>query len=260
MGDGMRPLIAVSTSEMRGTGSQAPTPEGEPPSRELALGLSYPGAVNAAGGVPLVIPPMDHAAIEPLLEQVAGVCLTGGPDLDPSCYGAEAHPQLGPIAFEVDRFELALTHQADLLGLPVLAICRGLQALNISRGGTLHQHLPDHQEFDGDHRQTAPGTEVTHEVTIEPGSQLSRLMGGHHAEVNSFHHQAIDKLGRGLRPVAWAPDGVIEGVEDDRRGFLVGVQWHAETLVHRPEHASLFSGLVEAARSGRGRRRVRSVA
>ena len=137
MGDGVRPLIAVTTSEMRGVGSHAQTPEGEPPTREMALGLSYPGSVEAAGGVPLVVPPMDHAAIEPLLNQVAGVCLTGGPDLDPSSYGAEAHPQLGPIESEVDRFELALAHQADLLGLPVLAICRGLQTLNVARGGTL---------------------------------------------------------------------------------------------------------------------------
>jgi len=258
MGDGVRPLIAVTTSEMRGVGSHAQTPEGEPPSREMALGLSYPGSVEAAGGVPLVVPPMDHAAIEPLLDQVAGVCLTGGPDLDPSSYGAEAHPQLGPIESEVDRFELALAHQADLLGLPVLAICRGLQTLNVARGGTLHQHVPD--SFDGHHRQTEPGTEVTHEVTIEPGSRLAEMMGGHHAEVNSFHHQAIDELGRGLRPVAWAPDGVIEGVEDARRGFLVGVQWHAETLTHRPEHAALFSGLVVAAAAGRGRQRVRRAA
>jgi putative glutamine amidotransferase len=238
---------------MRGVESHKQTPQGEPPRKELALGLSYPNAVAAAGGVPLVVPPTDPDVLGPLLEQVAGVCLSGGPDLDPSLYGAEPHPELGPIDPEVDRFELAMARQADSLGLPLLAICRGAQTLNVARGGTLHQHVPDH-------RQTEPGTEVTHSVDIEAGSTLAGLMGGEHVQVNSFHHQAIDRLGRGLRAVAWSPDGVIEGVEDDSREFLVGVQWHAETLTHRPEHAALFTRLVETARPARARRRVRRVA
>lgn len=244
MGDGMRPLIAVTTSEMRGVHGHKQTPHGEPPRKELALGLSYPGSVEAAGGVPLVVPPMGLGAIDSLLGQVSGVCLSGGPDLDPALYGDELHPEAGPIDSEVDRFELELARRADALGLPMLAICRGIQALNVARGGTLHQHLEDH-------RQTEPGTQVTHAVTIEAGSRLAEVMGSTEAEVNSFHHQAIDRLGDGLRPVAWAQDGLIEGVEDPGRDFLVGVQWHAETLTHRPEHAALFDGLVRSSRRPR---------
>lgn len=240
MGDGMRPLIAVTTSEMRGPDGHKQTPHGEPPRKELALGLGYPGSVERAGGVPLVVPPQDLESIDSLLRQVSGVCLSGGPDLDPALYGEELHPEAGPIDHEVDRFELELARRADELGLPVLAICRGMQTLNVARDGTLHQHLEDHL-------QTEPGTEVTHAVTIEAGSRLAALMDATEAEVNTFHHQAIDRIGRGLRPVAWAPDGLIEGIEDPDRDFFVGVQWHAETLTHRPEHAALFGGLVGAA-------------
>jgi len=250
MGDGVRPLIALTTSEMRGIQSHKQTPHGEPPRKELALGLSYPGSVEAAGGVPLVVPPMDHEAIDSLLGQVSGVCLSGGPDLDPALYGEDLHPDAGPIDPEIDRFEFELARRADALGLPILAICRGLQTLNVARGGTLHQHLDDH-------RQTEPGTQVTHSVTIEAGSRLAELMGQTEAQVNSFHHQAIDRLGDGLRPVAWAQDGLIEGIEDPDRDFVVGVQWHAETLTHRPEHAALFEGLVRLARRPR---RVRKAA
>ena len=121
--------------------------------------------------------------------------------------------------------------------------------MNVARGGTLHQHLEDH-------RQTEPGTEAPHSVTIEPGSRLAELMGSTEAQVNSFHHQAIDRLGHGLRPVAWSADGLIEAVEDPEREFFLGVQWHAETLTHRPEHHALFEGLVRFARRPRRVRRA----
>ena len=128
----------------------------------------------------------------------------------------------------------------------------------MARGGTLHQHLPDRPGVTGEHRQRESGETVTHPVEIAAGSQLARLMGRRRAMVNSFHHQAVDRLGTGLRAVAWAPDGVIEGVEAPGRDFMVGVQWHAETLVHRREEAALFSGLVQAAErratAGRGLR------
>lgn len=247
MGDGMRPLIAVTTSEMRSAGAVRQTEQADPPQVEMALGLPYLRAVEAAGGLPIVVPPMDLEAVEPLLAQVAGVCLSGGPDLDPVAYGAEPHPALGPINEALDRFEIELARQADARGLPLLAICRGMQALNVARGGTLHQHLPDRPGTTIAHRQSEPGSEVTHAVRITAQSRLAGLMAGEEAEVNSFHHQAIDRLGRGLRAVAWSGDGVIEGVEAPAGGFLVGVQWHAETLTHRPEEASLFAGLVEAA-------------
>lgn len=249
MGDGVRPLIAVTTSEMRGPDGHKQTPQGEPPRKELALGLSYPNAVAAAGGVPLVVPPTDAEMIDSLLGQVAGVCMTGGPDLDPALYDADPHDALGPVDTEVDRFELALARRADELALPILAICRGMQTLNVARGGTLHQHVEDH-------RQAEPGTEATHTVAIEAGSRVAQVMGTTSAAVNSFHHQALDRLGRGLRAVAWAEDGTVEAVEDDARAFVLGVQWHVETLTHDAPHAALFAGLVAAARRPRGVRRA----
>jgi putative glutamine amidotransferase len=133
-----------------------------------------------------------------------------------------------------------------------------MQTLNVSRGGTLHQHLPDRPGVELQHRQTEPGTQASHDVTLAEGSRLAELVGGTDAEVNSFHHQAVDRLGHGLRAVAWSSDGVIEAVEAPARPFVIGVQWHAETLVHRPEHAALFSGLVQAA--GKGRSRVSEAA
>ncbi|MEJ7750740.1 MAG: gamma-glutamyl-gamma-aminobutyrate hydrolase family protein [Thermoleophilaceae bacterium] len=243
-----KPLIGVTTSEVR-TGEQVDqTSQGEPPRREMALGLTYLRAVEAAGGLPVVIPPLELDAVDPLLDRFGGICLSGGPDLDPSSYHARRHPDLGPVEPELDLFELELARRADARGLPILAICRGQQALNVSRGGTLHQHLPDRpHHIDIDHRQSVPAMDSSHSVEIAPGSRLSRLLGRRSARVNSFHHQAVDRLGTGLRAVAWAPDGVIEGVEAPGREFVVGVQWHAETLVHRRDNASLFGGLVDAA-------------
>jgi putative glutamine amidotransferase len=241
------PLIGVTTSEVRRGSSTHPLPEGDPPQPELALGLAYLRAVESAGGIPVVLSPLaDPAAIDTLLGHLAGVCLSGGPDLDPVAYGAgERHPELGPTEPSLDSFELALAHAADERGLPLLGICRGAQALNVARGGTLHQHLPGH-------RQTEPATATTHSVLVEPGTRLAALLGTDLLRVNSFHHQAVDRLGRDLRAVAWAPDGTVEGIEEDSGERLVlGVQWHAETLTEMPEHLSLFEALVEAASSGK---------
>ena len=143
--------------------------------------------------------------------------------------------------------------------MPVLGICRGVQALNVARGGTLHQHVADLTDGSIEHRQTARGRVTTHSVRIEPGSRLAQLMGVTEAEVNSFHHQAADRLGEGLRAVAWAPDGIVEGIEGDGPELYLGVQWHAESLVDRPEHLALFRALVEeAAAYGQDQRAVRA--
>jgi putative glutamine amidotransferase len=224
-----------------------PTPQGEPPRREMALGLTYLQAIEAAGGLPMVMPPLELEAVEPLLDRLSGICLSGGPDLDPAAYHERRHPQLGPVEPNLDRFELELARRADARGLPILAVCRGAQALNVARGGTLHQHLPDRAGVTLDHRQVKPGNVVTHGVTIAAGTKLARMMRRRRARVNSFHHQAVNRLGSGLRAVAWSSDGVIEGIEAPARDFLIGVQWHVECLIDRPEHAALFSGLVTAA-------------
>ncbi len=254
-GDGIvkrvRPLIGVTTSEVRRAETVEPTPEGEPPRHEMALGLTYLRAIERVGGLPVVIPPLDLALIEPLLDRLSGICLSGGPDLHPEAYGAEPDPHLGPTEPDLDRFELAIASAADQREIPLLAICRGTQALNIVRGGTLFQHIPDlHPEADGDgvhHRQRIPGNEASHTVSIDPSSRLAATIDASTAGVNSFHHQAIDRLGRGLVATAWAEDGTIEAIEDPTRPYLIGVQWHAELLVDRREDESLFRSFVEAA-------------
>jgi putative glutamine amidotransferase len=250
----MRPLIGVTTSEVRAAEKVHEVPEGEPRVREMALGLTYMRAVEAAGGLPMVIPPMDEGSIEPLLDRLDGICLSGGPDLDPQHYGADPHAELGPTEPDLDRFELTVARCADARGMPILAICRGTQALNVVRGGILHQHLPE-VSAEIPHRQQNPGTETSHPVRVTRGSRLAAALGyerelevADELDVNSFHHQAIDRLGDGLEVTARAPDGTIEAVEDPSREFVIGVQWHAETLVHRAYEASLFQSFVEASR------------
>jgi putative glutamine amidotransferase len=241
------PLIGVSTSEMRIPERTHSLAESEPPMRELALGMSYPRSVERAGALPVVLPPVDVEHVEALLERLDGLMLSGGPDIHPSAYGAAEHPALGPTERDLDAFELALVRAADARGMPILGVCRGLQMLNIARGGTLIQDIPDLIGEQIDHRQEKPGRVPTHEIVLETGSRLEGVMGRAEHEVNSFHHQAIDRLGEHLRVVARAPDGVIEGIEAPDRDFVVAVQWHAESLAEREDQAGLFSAFVAAA-------------
>ena len=246
------PIVGVSTSEVRRSGDHETVHQGEPPRTELALGERYLEAVRNAGGLPVIVAPVRTGAVDRLIDRLDGLCLSGGPDLHPSAYGAGEHAELGPTEPELDRFELALARRAVVRGLPVLAICRGAQVLNVARGGTLHQHLPDLGAAI-DHRQELAGADTTHPVQLDPDSKLAALMGGARLEVNSFHHQAVDTLGRGLRVVGRAPDGTVEALEGVTSAFCFGVQWHAECLVERRAQLALFEALVVAAseRSGR---------
>jgi len=246
-----RPLIGVTTSEMREPHRTLPDAAGDPPQREMALGMVYLRAIERAGGVPVVLPPVGHDAIEELLDRLDGLCLSGGPDLDPDAYGQPPHHLLGEIEPDLDAFELALAAAADARGLPVLGICRGAQAMNVARGGTLHQHVDDVIEAGIAHRQAEPGRVPTHAVAVEPGTRLAALIGGDALDVNSFHHQAIDRLGRDLVVAARSPDGLVEAVEDERAALYLGVQWHAEGLIHQPAQLALFGALIEAAADGR---------
>jgi putative glutamine amidotransferase len=239
-------LIGVTTSELRLASQVRREPHGEPARVEMALGMSYLRAVERAGGLPVVLPPLELDRISPLLDRLSGVLLSGGPDLDPAAYGSAAHPELGPTEPQLDLFEVQLAREADARGLPILGICRGAQALNIARGGTLHQHLPEITDGSVAHRQSEPGHEATHEVRIAPQSELAAVLGCRRAAVNSFHHQAVDRLGSDLQAVAWAEDGVIEGVEQRGGPLLLGVQWHAETLIDDPAQLALFRCLVAA--------------
>ena len=161
-----------------------------------------------------MVPPLDLDALEPLLAQVRGICLSGGPDIDPASYDARRHPELGPVEPRLDRFELALARHADERGLPILAICRGMQALNVVARGHAAPAPSRPPRHELEHRQTEPGTETTHGVDDRRGQPAGGADGrAARREVNSFHHQGVDRLGHGLRAVAWSPDGVIEGVE-----------------------------------------------
>jgi putative glutamine amidotransferase len=209
---------------------------------------AYVQAVDAAGGRPLLVPPSEDA-VEETLDVLDGLLLSGGADLDPEAYRAEAHPATTGTRPQRDQAELTLLTGAHARDMPVLAVCRGSQVLNVARGGDLVQHLPDvvgHEE----HR-AVPGIFSEHQVRIEEGSLVGRLLG-ERAPVKSHHHQGIGRVGAGLREVAWADDGTVEALEDPERRFAVGVLWHTEA----GEDARLFEALVaEARRYREGRRR-----
>jgi gamma-glutamyl-gamma-aminobutyrate hydrolase PuuD len=197
----------------------------------------YVRAVERAGGRALLVPP-DDDAIEETLDRLDAIVFSGGNDLEPSSYGAEAHPATGGTNPARDRGELALLQAALARDLPVLAICRGVQVLNAARGGDLVQHLPEvvgHEE----HR-AVPGQWSEHGVRVDPSSKVPAVDG----TVRSHHHQGLGRIGEGLREVAWADDGTVEAVEDPDKRFVVGVLWHPEAGADQV----LFDRLVEEAR------------
>jgi putative glutamine amidotransferase len=241
------PLVGVSTSEVRSAGDHRLVAQGEPPRAELALGERYLDAVRVAGGMPVILAPVESESIDKLLSRLDAVCLSGGPDVHPSAYRMMPHPELGPTEPDLDRFEIELAGAAVARGLPVLGICRGMQVLNVALGGSLHQHIPD---LGGElnHRQEGLSNEPSHRVTLARDSRLTKVIGRRYVEVNSYHHQALHALGGGVSVAGRSPDGIVEAIEAPGRRFTFGVQWHAECLVERPEHLSLFRGLVRAAR------------
>jgi putative glutamine amidotransferase len=208
--------------------------------------LEYVSAIERAGGRPLLVPPSDEG-VDETLDAVAGLILSGGSDLDPGLYGQDAHPETTGIVKERDRAELALLEGALARDMPVLAVCRGSQVLNVALGGDLVQHLPD-VVGDERHKHT-PGTFADHDVRLEGSSRLGALLG-ERAPVKSHHHQGFGRVGKGLTEVAWADDGTLEAVEDPSRRFAVGVLWHPEA----GEDARLFEELVRQAEEYRAGR------
>jgi putative glutamine amidotransferase len=208
----------------------------------------YVRAVERAGGRAVLLPPSDNG-VEETLDAVDGLIFSGGADLDPALYGQEAHPQTFGIHEDRDRSELALLEGALSRDMPVLAICRGSQVLNVVRGGDLVQHLPD-VVGDEKHKHT-PGTFSDHDVELEPGTKLADVLG-ERAPVKSHHHQGFGKVGEGLRVAAHAGDGTIEAVEDPSHRFALGVLWHPEA----GEDMKLFEGLVAAAAEYRAEHRA----
>jgi putative glutamine amidotransferase len=201
--------------------------------------LAYVRQVEAAGGRAVIVPPSGEG-IEETLDALDGVLFSGGSDIDPSEYGQDAHPETNGTRPERDRGELALLRAALDRDMPVLAVCRGSQVLNVARGGDLVQHLP---EVVGDekHKHT-PGVFADHEVEVEAGTRLGSLLG-ERTPVKSHHHQGFGRVGDGLVEAAWAEDGTLEAVEDPSKRFALGVLWHPE----EGEDAALFRALVDEA-------------
>lgn len=206
----------------------------------------YVRGVVRAGGAPVLVPP--GAPVEETLSVVDGLVFTGGSDLDPTLYGAEAHPATGGVIRERDEFELELMRAALDRDLPMLAICRGSQVLNVALGGDLEQHVPDRVGTDT-HKQV-DGVFAEHDVEVAPGTRLSGLLGERH-DVKSHHHQGFGRLGSGLREAAHAPDGTIEALESQDRRFTLGVLWHPEAGDDR----ALFEALVTEAAAYRASKR-----
>jgi putative glutamine amidotransferase len=199
---------------------------------------SYVRAVVRAGGAPLLIPP--GASYEETLDSVDGLIFSGGSDLDPDLYGEQAHPETNGWVRERDDFELGLMQAALARDVPLLAICRGSQVLNVALGGDLEQHVPDRVQTNV-HKET-PGVFADHGVDVLPGTKLSSILGDR-TDVKSHHHQGYGELGAGLHEAARAPDGTVEALEDPTRRFTLGVLWHPE----EGEDLALFEALVREA-------------
>jgi len=204
--------------------------------------LTYIRAVEAAGGRPLLVPPSVEG-VDVTLDALDAIVFGGGADLQPSLYGAEADENMTQFRPDRDAGETLLLEGAMTRHLPVLAVCRGMQLLNVVRGGDLIPHLDD--VTDGAEHKAAPGRFATHVVAVSPKSKLASIVGTN-ATIASHHHQAPGRLGTGLEPVAWAPDGIVEGIEDPSGPFTIGVLGHPE----EGEDRALFEALVAAARNG----------
>ena len=220
--------------------------EGE--KEKITIGPDYMNAVKRAGAVPVLLPLTDdQAALNALLGRLDGLLLTGGDDIDPALYGEEKLPQCGDIAAARDKMELPLCRMALQQGLPMLCICRGIQVLNVALGGSLYQDIPSQVPEAIKHPRFDTPRDPVHPVTAAPGSLLEKITGQTSLSVNSRHHQAIKRLGDGLVCAATAPDGIMEAVELPGKKFVLGVQWHPESLSDRyPDAQALFNAFTEA--------------
>ena len=240
----MTPVIGI-TAQQR----DVATSYGAQPASTVTL--SYSNAVAGAGGVPIVLPILDPAAVPHALSRLDGIVLTGGGDVEPGHYGGAGHPAVYGVHDARDQSELAIARHAAERKMPVLAICRGLQVLNVALGGDLIADIPSQVEGGFEHFVTGNGaaSQAHQMLELEAGCGLAQLFGTTSLKVNSLHHQAVATPAPGLRPVAWSEDGVIEAVEaEDQSWPLQAVQWHPENLVGtEPAARSLFEELVSAA-------------
>jgi putative glutamine amidotransferase len=203
----------------------------------VRVNQAYTDALLGAGLVPLVVPPTEqHGVAERVLELVDGLVLTGGEDIAPDRYGAAAHPTVVDVQPQRDAIELALAQAARDRGIPTLAICRGVQLVNVALGGTLVQDIPSLLPSAMAHDRSDARFERVHEVRLSPSSRLARALGVDVLRTNSSHHQSIDRVAPGICVTGRTNDGVVEGIEyDDDRWWMLGVQWHPEELIETPE-------------------------
>lgn len=228
----MRPIVGISSYVERAEWGPWAAPA-------VLVPLTYVRAVDAAGGRPLVVPPMVDA-VEETLDALDGIIFSGGADLDPDVYGAPRHSETTGLRPDRDAAEMDLMKAALERNMPMLAVCRGMQVLNVARGGDLEQHLPD-RTGDELHRQ-ALGAFSRHDLDIKPESRLGSIIGDR-SMVASHHHQAPGRLGEGLVAVARAPDKTVEAIEDTDARLALGVLWHPE----EGEDGALFEALVHEA-------------
>jgi putative glutamine amidotransferase len=242
-----RPVIGIPTQTLEEIPDELP--------RCWVMSQQYVRVLVAAGALPWIIPLIqgDVATLRGIYDRLDGVFLPGGVDLHPSAYDEAAHDLCGQTDPARDEIELALTRWALEDGKPLLAVCRGIQVVNVAAGGSVHQdlagQLPGAIKHDYFPRQGRYSRDLlVHEVEVTAGSRLASLLQTSRVQVNSMHHQGIKQLGAGLRATAYAPDGLIEGLESPNGQFLLGVQWHPEALVSRdPRMNRLFTAFVEAA-------------
>ncbi len=245
----MKPLIGITGSRY-----EIATQPGAPGLLGVSLSDDYARGVERAGGLPLVVPYLGEVdSVPDLADCLDGLLLAGGEDMDPQQFGEFPHNGLGPVVPERDELELALLRAMVDRGKPVLGICRGMQVMNVAFGGTLYQDLPKQWRGSLNHRQKARRNHLSHKVLVQPGSRLQQLLQGEtELGCNSFHHQAVKTLAPGFVPVAWDPEGLVEGMESQGLSWLVAVQWHPENLwATYPIFLGLFSGFVEAAQQVR---------
>lgn len=237
-----RPVIGCSTYRKISQDTHVPL---------FGLMTSYIKAIEAAGGIPVLIPlSVDEDALEIILERLDGLVLPGGGDIDPKHYHGDWHSRLRDIDADRDRVEIFLARKAVEVKKPLLAICRGHQVLNVALGGTMYEdissQMPD--AIKHDYFMEGPRTYLPHAVAVQPDSRLAHIFGGNIAKVNSLHHQGVRDLAPSLVATAVAPDGLVEGVEIPDHPFAVGVQWHPENLVDNdPAMLALFKAHVAAA-------------
>lgn len=235
----VKPIIGISGSRI--IDQQGPFPG----YHRSYVNEDYVDSVIQNGGIPYIIPfNEDPAVTKAQLANVDGLILSGGHDVDPRLYGEESLPAIGAIWPQRDAFDMLLLQEAEKHHKPVLGICRGAQILNVAHGGSLYQDISYRDEPTLKHSQGHTPDLETQSITLTPGSYLANLFGKDQLSVNSFHHQLIKKVGKGLHAVAQAKDGVIEGLENED-GSILGVQWHPEML-HRSDQEmnKLFSDLV----------------